>query len=55
LASPESGSGGVMPDQIEQGQPTSTVTPLPGEPTLPLSSVARTLMFAVGLPCTAHE
>src|SRR4051794_36494733 len=54
VGSPESGSAGVTPDQSEHGQPTLRVTPLPGVPTLPLSSVARTLMFAVGLPWTAQ-
>jgi hypothetical protein len=55
LASPESAEAGVVPDHSEHEQPTLTVVPVPGVPTLPLSSVARTLMVAVGLPCTVHE
>src|SRR4051794_34086728 len=55
LASPESADAGVVPDHSEHGQPTLTVVPLPGVPTFALSSVARALMFAVGLPWAVHE
>src|SRR3954453_14022309 len=37
---------------MEHGQVTSTLMPAPGCSRLPLSSTARTRMFAFGLPCT---
>src|SRR3954451_22253462 len=55
--SPESrlAVGTVKPvPNIEHGQLTLTLTPAPGVCRLPLSSTARTLMFAVGLPCATQ-
>ena len=54
--SPASGVPGVTElPQSEHGQLTATWLPAPGTWVLPLSSVARTLMVAVGAPCTSHE
>ena len=52
VALPESLVPGVAPvPQIEQVQPTLTVDPADGVSMLPLSSTARDLMVALGLPC----
>ena len=40
--------------QIEQVQPTLSETPADGVSMLPLSSTARDLMVALGLPCATQ-
>src|SRR5215213_10986882 len=54
--SPASATAGVIVlPHSEHGQLTETGVPAPGVWVLPLSSVARTLMLAVGAPWTSHE
>jgi hypothetical protein len=47
-------AGVVAVPQIEHGHVTGTVTPAPGTCRLPLSSTARHLIVAAGLPCAIH-
>ena len=55
LALPESATPGVAPaPQMEQLQPTFTVTPAEGVSRLPLSSTARVLIVVLGLPCATQ-
>ena len=53
---PESVTVGVKPEpQMEQGQLMSTFSASEGVSVLPLSSVARDSMVAVGLPCAPGQ
>ena len=46
--------GSAVVPQIEQVQVTLSVTPADGVSRLPLSSTARDLIVALGLPCATQ-